>query len=267
MQIYVNEKPMYVEETKSAFEMREQVKPDADIVILNGFIIKVDQTLKDEDRIVLIRRGEMPKEEELEALMVSRHTVGVHEKVKAASVAVAGLGGLGSNIAVSLARIGVGKLILVDFDVVEPSNLNRQHYMISHIGLKKTDALKKQLEQINPFIEVEVHDVFLEADNLMDHIGQADIAVEAFDGAPSKAMMVSTWRQKCPEKPIVAASGLAGYGSSNLIQTQKLMKNVYVIGDLKAEAKVGQGLMAPRVAVAAGHQANMVLRLIMGEGI
>ena len=266
MHIFINEQLETVD-VKSAFAVRDRFKPGADVVILNGFIIKKDHDLKENDRIVLIKRGEVPKKEDLEALMMSRHTVGVHEKVKSATVAVAGLGGLGSNIAVALARIGVGKLILVDFDVVEPSNLNRQHYMIPHIGMKKTEALKEQLKNINPFIEVKTHDVFLDEKNLIDFIGGAEIAVEAFDGASSKAMMVSTWRKSRPDFPIVAASGVAGYESSNTVETRKMMENVYIVGDLCSEAKVGQGLMAPRVAVAAGHQANMVLRLIMGEAV
>lgn len=266
MHIFINEEKQKIA-VQSAFAVRDVIKPDADVVILNGFIIKKDYELKEEDRIVLIKRGEVPKKEELEALMMSRHTVGVHEKVKSTTVAVTGLGGLGSNIAVALARIGVGRLILVDFDVVEPSNLNRQHYMISHIGMKKTEALKEQLKNINPFIDIETHDVFLDENNLIGVIGQADIAVEAFDGAPSKAMMVSTWRKNRPNHPIVAASGVAGYASSNTVETRKMMDNVYIVGDLTSEAKVGQGLMAPRVVVAAGHQANMVLRLIMGEAV
>jgi len=263
MKIYLNEQLIDINDEKSAYEIRDIHKSDADIVILNGFIIKSDHTLKDQDHVVLIKRGEVPAKEDMEALMMSRHTVGVHQKVKSATVAVCGLGGLGSNIAVALARIGVGKMILIDFDVVEPSNLNRQHYMIPHIGMKKTDAIKTQLMDINPFIEVVTHDVFLEEQNLMDYIGEADIAVEAFDGPNSKAMMVSTWRRNRPDRPIVAASGVAGYESSNTVETRKMMEGVYIVGDLTSEAKIGQGLMAPRVAVAAGHQANMVLRLIM----
>lgn len=268
MNIRVNEKALHISSPFTAFTLRDEMKKDADIVILNGFVIKTDNELSEGDNVVLIKRGEVPKREEMEALMMSRHTVGVHERVKKTTVAIAGLGGLGSNIAVSLARIGVGRLILIDFDVVEPSNLNRQHYMIPHIGMNKTEALKSQLQDINPFTEVITHDVYLTSENVMKFIKDADIAVEAFDGADSKAMIVSSWRVNCPDKPIVAASGVAGFQSSNLIETRMLMKNTYVVGDLKSAAQIGQGLMAPRVAVAAGHQANMVLQLIMqGEDV
>lgn len=265
MEILLNERKIEAGSAQTAFDVRRAFKPDADIVILNGFILKSDHAIEPGDRVVLIKRGEVPRADEMEALMMSRHTAGVHEKVKKATVAIAGLGGLGSNIAVSLARIGVGRLILMDYDVVEPSNLNRQHYLIAHIGQKKTEALKAQIESINPFIEVEAHDVYLSEDNAASFIAQADIAVEAFDDPAAKAMLVSVWRRCCPDKPIVAASGVAGYASSNTVVTRELMKNVYVVGDLTSEARVGQGLMAPRVAVAAGHQANMVLRLIMEQ--
>ncbi len=265
MKIHLNEKTLAIRSGDTAFGVRRAYKPEADVVIYNGFMIQEDTLLQDEDRLVLIKRGEKPSYEELETLMAARHTTGVHQKVKKAHVAIAGLGGLGSNIAVSLARIGVGKLTLIDFDVVEPSNLNRQHYRIEHIGMKKTQALKAQIAEINPFIDVEVCDAFLDQENLMMHIGKAHIAVEAFDGPQSKAMMVSEWKRKRPNRPIVAASGLAGFGSSNTIQTTNIMNQVYLIGDGVSEARVGEGLMAPRVSVAAGHQANMVLRLIMDQ--
>lgn len=265
MEIQLNEKTVMIKSGDTAYGIRNAYKPDADVVIYNGFMIREDTQLEAGDRLVLIKRGEKPSYEELETLMAARHTPCVHERVKKAHVAIAGLGGLGSNIAVSLARIGVGKMTLIDFDVVEPSNLNRQHYRIEHIGMKKTQALKAQIAEINPFIEVKTCDAFLDQTNLMTHIGEAHIAVEAFDGPQSKAMMVSEWKRARPNRPIVAASGLAGFGSSNTIQTANFMGQVYLVGDRVSEARVGQGLMAPRVSVAAGHQANMVLRLIMDQ--
>ncbi len=74
--------------------------------------------------------------------MIARHTPNLHNKLKSGKVAVLGLGGLGSNIAISLSRVGVGEIILVDYDVVEPSNLNRQQYFVKHIGMKKNRGTK-----------------------------------------------------------------------------------------------------------------------------
>lgn len=265
MQIFLNEKIITVEECSKAFAVRDSIKAEADIVIINGFLIKEDVELQEDDRLILIKRGEMPNEEELEQLLVSRHTPGVHEKVKKATVGIAGLGGLGSNIAISLARLGIGKLILVDFDVVEPSNLNRQQYFIRHIGMLKTKALKEIIHEINPYVEIETIDIYLEKENIMSCFKDAQIVVEAFDNPNCKAELTNTILTESTDKFLVAASGMAGYFSNNTIQTKKITKRFYLVGDDTSEAKLGCGLMAPRVSIAANHQANMVLRLILGE--
>jgi sulfur carrier protein ThiS adenylyltransferase len=235
------------------------------VVILNGFATPLDLDIQQGDEVSIIERGVLPEQSQLEALMASRHTPGVHKKLKAASVGIAGLGGLGSTIAIALARIGVGKLHLVDFDVVEPSNLNRQQYKIAHLGMKKTEALKQEISEINPFINVVVDDVKVTAENAVDLFAADQIICEAFDNPVAKAMLANEVLTKLPDKPYVGASGLAGYESANLITTQKLGANFYLAGDKVTGAQVGRGLMAPRVLVAAGHEANMILRLIVGE--
>lgn len=265
MNIYVNEKKYLFENKITAFEVKNIIKEDADIIVYNGFIIKEDVLLCDNDKLSLITRGEMPSKEELEHLLVSRHTPGIHEKIKNSKIGIAGLGGLGSNIAISLARIGIGQLTLVDFDVVEPSNLNRQQYFVKHIGMQKTDALKEIISECNPFVNLETKDIFLDENNIEEVFKDVDIIVEAFDNPKSKAVLVNTVLSKMKDKKIVAASGLAGHFSSNSIVTKKVKDNFYIVGDSISEARPGCGLMAPRVGVAANHQANMVLRLILGE--
>lgn len=265
MKIYMNEKEIIVNEDKTLFELRNEHHETSDIWIYNGFPVKSDQQLNENDHIFFIKRGVIPSEEEFEQALVSRHTPGVHELVKKSSVGIAGLGGLGSNIAIMLARIGIGKLVLVDFDVVEPSNLNRQQYFIKHLGLLKTEAIKQILEEVNPFIEVEIVNQYVDKTNVSDIFSEVDIIVEAFDGAESKAMLVNTVLHDMKEKYIVAASGLAGYYSNNTIKTKRITDKFYLVGDDISEAKPGSGLMAPRAALAASHQANTVLRIIMGE--
>lgn len=250
---------------QTAFEVREQTGSSTDIVILNGFQIDKDSRLAENDVLNIIRKGVMPDEDELESMMVARHTPYVHKQLKRGKVAIAGLGGLGSNIAVMLARIGVGKLLLVDFDIVEPSNLNRQSYYVSHLGMPKTTALKGQLEQINPYIQIETKTVKITADNVKELFEDYDIICEAFDKADQKSMLINAALEQLPGVKIVSGSGMAGYDSSNLIQTRKLMNRLYVCGDLENAARVGKGLMAPRVSICAGHQANMILRLLIGE--
>lgn len=205
----------------------------------------------------------MKIEEELEGMMIARHTPNVHKKLKKGKVAIAGLGGLGSNVAIILARIGVGQLLLVDFDVVELSNLNRQNYNMSHLGMPKTVALKKQIEEINPFIKVETQNTKVTEDNIVDLFSEYDIICEAFDKPEAKSTLVNVALKQLRSIKIVAASGMAGYDSSNLIKTLRPMSRLYLCGDFENEAKIGNGLMAPRVLICAGHQSNMILRLLL----
>lgn len=265
MKIYVNEVVTEVNGNEKTFAVKETHKKDADLIILNGFPIKEDIRLKENDRIVLIKKGEIPSKDQLEALMRSRHTPGIHEALKNATVGVAGLGGLGSNIVISLARIGIGKLILVDFDVVEPSNLNRQQYYVEHIGLNKTTAIKEIISKINPYVEVQCIDVYLDENNIEEAFKDADLILEAFDNPVCKATLVNTVLTKMKDVKIIGASGMAGYFSSNEIKTKKINSRLYLVGDMVNEAKIGSGLMAPRVAIAANHMANMATRLIVGE--
>ena len=263
--VNVNERPYDAASGTSLFELRAAVKPDADVLILNGAPAVQDCLLKNGDAVTFIRRGEMPSMDELEGLITARHTPGVHQRLKSAKVGIAGLGGLGSNIAVALARIGVGTLVLADFDVVEPSNLNRQQYFVDQIGMLKTEALTSTLKRTNPYITIETYPVRLTRANISSIFGAVDILAEAFDRAEEKAMLIETAIKHFPRKPIVAASGLAGYESANRIITQKARQNLYVCGDGESAARPGHGLMAPRVGVAAHHQANVIMRLILGE--
>ena len=243
-------------------EKFKATKPD--IFIVDGFAIKEDSELKDGSNVVFIRRGVMPEREVLRSMIASRNSPELNLALSKAVIGVAGLGGLGSNIALSLARVGVKKLVLADFDVVEPSNLNRQQYFVRHIGMQKTQALKELINDVNPFVEVETHDIFLDEKNVASVFGECEILCEAFDNVVGKAMILNEAGASLKEKKIIGASGMAGYFSSNLIKTIKFAKNVYLCGDLTNEAKIGQGLMAPRVAICANHEANLAIRLLMG---
>jgi sulfur carrier protein ThiS adenylyltransferase len=249
----------------SLFLLREQTFPNADIMIINGFPSANNQLLKENDRIVMIQRGQMPSAEQMEALMMARHTPGVHEKIKQGIVGIAGVGGLGSTIAIALARTGVGQLILADFDVVEPSNLNRQQFFIDQIGRPKVEALSETLQRVNPAVQIVGHHQRVTADNLKSLFSAVDILVEAFDSAKEKAMLTNSFLSQYPQKKLVAASGLAGYERSNSIVTQQITEHLIVCGDGVTAAVPGCGLMAPRVGIAAHHQANAVIRLLMGE--
>ena len=205
----------------------------------------------------------IPSREELQNALLARCTREEVEKLRNAEAAVAGLGGLGSHVSVFLARAGVGHLHLVDFDKVEMSNLNRQHYFISHLGMDKTEALKEQLLQINPWLDIKTSCERVTEENIPRLFQNADIICEAFDSPENKAMLVNSCLELFPEKPLVCASGMAGFGRSNVIVTRQVGKNFYLCGDGVSGLKEGQGLAAPRVALCAAHEANLILELIL----
>lgn len=200
------------------------------------------------------------KEEDL----LKRNVKGISEKLKLAKVCILGLGGLGSNVAVLLARAGVGYLKLVDFDIVEASNLNRQQYRISHIGMKKTEAMKDIIKEINPFVEVDILDTKVDKKNIYSIVGDIGIVVEAFDSAEMKAMIIGELLTNT-NKIVVSASGMAGLGSANEIITKKIRDNFYLVGDNYSDYEKYSGIISTRVMLCASHQANVVLRLILGE--
>ena len=204
-------------------------------------------------------------EEALEQAFDARFPKEIKGKLRNAHVAIAGLGGLGSNIAVMLARSGVGHLLLVDFDTVDVTNLNRQMYTIPHLGRPKTEALAEILCRINPYPDYELRQVRVTPDNLRELFEGWPIVCEAFDRADQKAMLISGLLTTCPETVIVSGNGMAGYGDANEIRTIRRLGRLYICGDGTADSQAGMGLMAPRVAVCAGHQANQVIRLILGD--
>ena len=206
----------------------------------------------------------IPTREELYAALCERHGEELQKRFDKACVAVCGLGGLGSNIAVSLARAGVGRLILIDFDRVDISNLNRQQYNISQLGMYKTEALKNTLLSFSPYSDITIHTVRIAGDNMSELLNDAEIICEAFDNPEQKALLVNGVSEQLPEKYLVAASGMAGLGSSNTIKTRRVTKRFYLCGDEQSDISDG-GLISARVMLCAAHQANMILRIIAGE--
>ncbi len=204
--------------------------------------------------------------ENLEKEFFSRHEPAIIPVLKKAKIGIAGAGGLGSNIAVALARSGVGHLVIADFDKVEPHNLNRQQFFVDQIGQPKVVALKENLERINPFSRYEIHQVYLDAENMPSIFGDVDIMVEAFDTVESKLILVETWIQKFPDTPMVMGSGMGGYGGNNLISAKRLFENIYVCGDGKSDVDAHPPI-APRVAIVAAMQANLVLELLLNEEV
>lgn len=263
--IRVNEQPRSVPAGTRLSALRDELKPGADLIIVNGFPATAERLVEPGDAVIFIRRGEVPGPDELEALLVARHGPGVHEKVRRARVGIAGCGGLGSTVAIALARTGVGALALVDFDVVEPSNLNRQQFFLDQLGHRKVDALAATLARINPYVALERHPIRLCEADVPRLFATADVVAECFDDPAAKAELAMAMRRHLPRTPLVAVSGIAGHGPASAIRPRRVLGRSFLVGDGETAAQPGRGLLAPRVTVAAGHQASVVLRLLLGE--
>lgn len=203
------------------------------------------------------------KEQQHDAL-VMRHGKEIQDKLDEAEVAVCGLGGLGSNVAIALARCGVGKLHLIDYDCVDLTNLNRQQYDMEFLGMPKPLALKKEIERFAPYIKVQTDFVKITEDNVKELLQEKYIC-EAFDAPEQKAILTNAVLSQLPDKILVGASGMAGFGDSNSIRTDKRMRNYYICGDGISDVKEMNGLMSPRVMLCAAHQANKIIELIIQD--
>ena len=207
----------------------------------------------------------IPTKEEMNKALEMRHGKELNNRFSRATVAVCGLGGLGSNISISLARAGVGKLILIDFDEVDVTNLHRQQYKVHQVGMEKTKAMEENLQEISPYITVEAISVKINEENAQSLLQEADIICEAFDQADQKAMLVNIVLEKMPDKYLVAASGMAGIGTTNSIKTRRIAKKFYLCGDGTSDVADNHGLFSARVMLCAAHQAHTVLRILAGE--
>jgi len=186
----------------------------------------------------------------------------IKSELKNYTVGIAGAGGLGSNCAVALARTGIGRLIICDFDIVTETNLNRQYYFKNQVGIKKVTALKENIQKINPGTEVIINDIKLNESNLVSIFKNCDVIVEAFDLAEMKKMLIETCIEHMPNKPLVIGSGMAGFGNSNSIKTIK-NGNIYICGDEMSEVSEDNPPLAPRVGMVANMQANTVLEILL----
>lgn len=180
-------------------------------------------------------------------------------------VGIAGAGGLGSNCAVALARTGVGSLVLCDHDVVDISNLNRQYYFTYQVGMAKTEALSNNIAQINPEVIVSAFNIMLDPSNIPAIFSDCDVIVEAFDRNDMKEMLVETIQKELHGIPLIVASGLAGWESTELLNIRKIDDTLYVCGDESSEVSADLPPLAPRVTVVAGMQANLVIEILMNK--
>ena len=183
------------------------------------------------------------------------------EKLRRVTVGIAGLGGLGSNIALLLARSGIGRLVLADDDTVELTNIHRQCYPLDSVGEKKVDAIASEIARINPWCVVDGHDIRLDESNV-SIFSDCDVVCEAFDDAESKVFLIESLSSI--GKKIVSGNGMAGKGPANSVVTRKVGEDIYICGDGLSDVRTDGSLMPSRVSVCAAHQANAVVRIILG---
>jgi sulfur carrier protein ThiS adenylyltransferase len=189
-----------------------------------------------------------------------RNVPGTTEKLRRRCVGIAGCGGLGSNAAMALVRCGVGRLILVDGDVVEASNLNRQHYFRADIGRRKVEALSDHLRAVNPAVLIEAHAAAIGPGDVAKVFGGADLLVEAFDRAESKKWLIETWGRLFPGRPIVCGNGLAGCGGTSDLKVTRA-GSITFCGD--GVTDMSAGLCGARVAIVAAMEANIAVELLV----
>ena len=206
----------------------------------------------------------MPSREEFVAALAARHGEELQKRLVDARVAVCGLGGLGSKIASALARAGVGHLHLIDFDCVDLSNLNRQQYFVSQLGMPKTEAMRENLKQIAPYCEVLTDQARMTSENLTQLLANEQVVCEAFDSPEAKAMLVNGVLEHFPKTWLVAGNGMAGLEDANRIQTRRISSHFFLCGDGESDVKSCGSLFAARVMVCAAHQALTVIRILAG---
>jgi sulfur carrier protein ThiS adenylyltransferase len=178
-------------------------------------------------------------------------------------IGIAGAGGLGSNCAVALARSGIGTLVISDFDIIEPANLNRQYFFVNQIGMLKSVALKENIARVNPDTTVIAHTERLNESNIPEIFAGCDIMVEAFDRDDMKEMLIGTVQTRMPGIPLIIGSGVAGWGKNETIRYRKIDDTLYVCGDESTSADADQPPMAPRVGIVANMQANTAIEILM----
>lgn len=193
--------------------------------------------------------------------ILKRQDPEINKILENSRVSILGCGGLGSNIAMTLARCGVGELHLYDFDKVEYSNLNRQNYKISDLGKSKVFETKRLIEETIPYTKVIANELMISEENLDEIIGKNDIFIEAFDKKEMKSLVFDYFLGK-KDKKLVMASGLSGLGNFCDIKIKEI-ENITMVGDFKSTPD--EGLYAPYIGIVSNLEALCAVKIIIGE--
>jgi sulfur carrier protein ThiS adenylyltransferase len=268
IQLYINDTPCSVTEGTTLAQARANFLPEATYAILNTMANPgPDILLREHDRLYLYEHRLTFENNNLRDLILARQPRSATDKLRTACIGIAGAGGLGSVVSENLARAGVGRLVVADFDAIEPSNLNRQRYCMRQLGLPKAAALADNLRKSCPCVDINAIQERINADNCVRVFNTCDIVCECFDAAESKAALVTALRSQMPECIVVAASGLAGSGSARSITIRRVSANLYIVGDMHSDAASGTGLFATRIGIVASLQSHVAMQLILGEQV
>lgn len=246
-------------------ELVEERFSECDLILINGVQSSKESAIKEGDEIYLISKKGKYSQELTRCLLYSRHSQGIQSKIEASRAIILGLGGIGSSVAMHLTRLGIGHLTLVDFDLVDPTNIHRQMYCLKDLGRQKTDALKEALESINPYVELETRDLKVTKENLDGLLQGETYVIEAFDCPEAKAMVAIHHLSQPGKRILISCSGMAGDGPGEEIRVNRKKPHWYVVGDETTGVEAGLGLMSPRVGICASQMANLWLRLVLGK--
>ena len=182
------------------------------------------------------------------------------QKIQSVKIGIGGAGGLGSNVAMMLVRTGFKNFEILDFDVIDASNLNRQQYFIHEIGLSKVDVTQKRLLDINPDLNIMIHRDKWIPENGAKFFKDCDVIVEAFDQVDNKYRFAEFYQDKA--KYLVSGVGMAGLFEKQPMTIRRI-GNMFIVGDTSTDSHQGHPPMAPRVTQCAGMMAEVVLDLTL----
>lgn len=263
MKCYLNGEEKAISSSMTLGELLKKENISFDTALIGGFSMPLETKLSEHDDILAFDSQKMVDKALYERLWSARYGKKNFEKLQKTRVAICGAGGLGSHISISLARLGIGELLLIDKDVVDLTNLGRQCYDISDVGKPKVVQLKKIIERITPLTRVKtLHDT-LDSSNYATYLEDYPYIMEAFDSAENKASLTEFILSHYPNKVLIGASGMSGHGDPNLISSKKVFGNYYLSGDGKSD--MGLGLLAPRVMLCAAHQASTLMTLLLSD--
>ena len=199
--------------------------------------------------------------EDIREKVLERQDPIVNEKLKDAKVSILGCGGLGSNIAMTLARSGIGELYLYDFDLIEYSNLNRQNFTLDELGGDKAELTKKKIESTLPYVKCHNQNIYLDTESMDSIVDRTDIFIEAFDNKESKTMLFDYFVGR-QDKYLITGNGVSGLGELSDIKIKQI-ENVIMIGDFNSNPD--EGLYLAYVSLIANLEALTAIKIIKGD--